>query len=636
MSGMVPGLPGGAPALARLRRAIGRRRAAGGDLPSENDLLREMQGRYGRFDEYLAALRQGGILFASDIPRQEARRLFLELRPERGGRIVQAADRLLAEPPARAHGVPPAHHGGVEGRHLLQHLPLLGQAVWLTGDGRYVERFRRDTMRWLESRERDDGSAVGALPDDAIRILSCVWAYGLLRDEILADPPFASVFLRRLFGRGRELMRALPSSPDPASSCRPAGLAALLFLGVLFRGGDEADVWKGTAIAGLERALAERLAPDGGAADFSLARHRLLLEIGLACLLLARRAGFVLPDLRRRLRAMTDLLAHCAKPDGGLPQIGTAADDRLQRVGDPEADRRDARPLLALAGCAFDDPSLFALGDDCWEEAFWHCGPAVAHHFLPERRPAPPQVTGALFGASGVAVLRDGDLYALLYAGPSAAVATPAPGRRDLLSVEVQALGEDLIVDPGVGPQGAEGERFAATAAHNTVRVDGREIGAAPAPLGTPPPDRPAGIRRFVSRTGFEMAEGEHHGYHGLAAPLLHRRLILLNRRTRRITIEDLLEGEGEHLLEWFFHLAPRCEAVWREETQAVHGRAGAVGFRLRPTLLPAGAVGRLEAGSFSRAPGRVEAAHKVRYEWCGRLPVAARFVIEAALESDP
>src|SRR6185295_6719917 len=54
--------------------------------------------------------------------------------------------------------------------------------------------------------------------------------------------------------------------------------------------------------------------------------------------------------------------------------------------------------------------------------------------------------------------------------------------------------------------------------------------------------------------------EGWHDGYARLPDPVKHRRLIELDKRTRRILVEDTLEMEDEHEVELLFHCSERCE----------------------------------------------------------------------------
>ena len=659
-----------------LRRRVGRavrrfRDNARLATPSENGLLGDLGGRFGTFEEFLAAAgRDGGRLPIADLPRPYAASFFAR-HVERRARVVAAAEAvrahrfdLLGSGPRDLGSRIPWHADFKSGRSWdrrayyadlrsrleagfgqgadvkvpwelsrFQHLPLLGQALWLTGERRYYDEFRAEIVDWISENRPGRGVNWTCTMDVAIRAANWVWAFVLFRPEILADRPFASLFLRSLFVHGRFIAANLETGAEVTSNHYFADLVGLLFLGVLFRGAPEADVWKGMAATEIVRENERQTLPDGVDYESSTSYHRLMTEMALTALLLLERSGFRLPALRGRVRRMVEYVAHYTKPDGLAPQIGDNDDGRLHVLGDHEADRRDHRHLLAVAGCVFDDDGLFDLAGGRWEEAFWLFGEDCARR-LTKRAPAPrATVTGGHFRSSGSVVLRHLDLYAFVDAGPVGLNGLGAHAHNDTLSIEIQACGRDLIVDPGTAcytPDLALRDRFRSTAFHNTVRVDGEEINPIPhTPFALPGVDRPK-VVRFESRVGFDLVDALHHGYARLADPVVHRRIVLLNKRTRRFVIEDRLEGRARHLVEWFFHLAPGARAATPKDAPPTRFVADDVEFEIEPLALPEGARAHLEEGQFSAGYGRVETAPVLRYDWNGPLPVVGRFAMTA------
>jgi hypothetical protein len=641
-------------------------------LPSENALLGDLGGRFGTFDEFLSAAgRDRDRLPIADLSRPWAAAYLDERHPDRRSRILARADSvcahrfdLLGSGPKGLGPRLPWHADFKSGRvwdsraHFedlrlgleedfgegadvkvpwelsrFQHLPVLGQALWLTGDRRYFEEFRAQVLDWIAENRPGRGVNWTCTMDVAIRAVNWVWAWAFFRPEILADRPLASVFLRSLFVHGRFVAANLENAGPVTSNHYFADLVGLLFLGVLFRGAPEADAWKGMAVTEIARESERQTYPDGVDFEASTSYHRLKTEMALVSLLLLERSGFRLPSLRQRVRGMVEYAAHYIKPDGLAPQVGDNDDGRLQILGEHDADRRDHRHLLALAGCLFDDDALFALAGKRWEEAFWLFGEPCASRL--EGRAAAPRVTvtGRHFRSAGTVVLRHEDLYAFVDAGPVGLEGLGAHAHNDTLSVEIQACGQDLVVDPGTGcytPDLQMRDRFRSTAFHNTVRVDGQEINPIPtSPFELPGADRPR-VVRFESRAGFDLVDALHHGYARLKDPVVHRRIVLLNKRTRRFLIEDRLEGRASHRIEWFFHLAPRSRPVDAGPMPAARFRAGEVEFTIEPIVLPEGTRAFLEEGLYSPGYGRVERAPVVRYDWTGTLPVVGRFSLAA------
>src|ERR1043165_171561 len=59
-----------------------------------------------------------------------------------------------------------------------------------------------------------------------------------------------------------------------------------------------------------------------------------------------------------------------------------------------------------------------------------------------------------------------------------------------------------------------------------------------------------------------DFLEGAHDGYMALEDPVMHRRRIVFDKRSRTLAIEDYLEMDGEHDVEIFFHCAEGTRVV--------------------------------------------------------------------------
>jgi hypothetical protein len=56
-----------------------------------------------------------------------------------------------------------------------------------------------------------------------------------------------------------------------------------------------------------------------------------------------------------------------------------------------------------------------------------------------------------------------------------------------------------------------------------------------------------------------DVFEGWHDGYARLPDPVMHRRLITLEKRSHRVVVEDTLRMLGTHDVELFFHFSEEC-----------------------------------------------------------------------------
>jgi hypothetical protein len=137
-----------------------------------------------------------------------------------------------------------------------------------------------------------------------------------------------------------------------------------------------------------------------------------------------------------------------------------------------------------------------------------------------------------------------------------------AHGHADALSFWLSYGGQEFLIDPGTFAYYTHQEwreYFRSTAAHNTIRIDGLDQSV------------PGGrfLWRRVAASRAEHAEnnqefvnvmGSHDGYQRLSDPVIHRRELRLDKRTRSVLVTDLLECKGNHDVEIFFHFSEPCE----------------------------------------------------------------------------
>jgi hypothetical protein len=639
-----------------------------GCLPNEAELLRAFGGRYGSIGEALRDLGgRGSALLAPGLRRSDVQ-AFYGGEPQLRARLLTAADEVLAHR-FDLLGSGPRHlgdrlpwHADFKSGHVwsrerrseelmpeiaaefgrgrdvkvpwelsrFQHAPLLGQAFLATGDARYALEFQAQVGDWIDANPIGRGVNWTCAMDVALRAVSWGAALSLMMEAIAEDVAFASRLYRALLAHGRFVAAHLEAA-EPRGNHYFADLFGLLVVGDLLRGAQEAEEWFRFAATEIERENGRQTCDDGADFEASIPYHRLMTEMAALALVTLERRDVPAADLRRRVRRMAEYAAHYTKPDGLAPQIGDNDDGRAILLGEHGADRRDHRALLALAAGLFDEPALLALAGERFEAAFWIHGPERLRRLRDGARRLRPEVTSALFPDAGTVLLRGGDLYVHFEAGPVGLRGHGGHAHNDTLSIEVQAGGRDLIVDPGTGSYThdlALRDRFRATAAHNTVRVDGEEINPLPdSPFQLPGADRPRIVRALL-RGRFDLVEAFHAGYERLADPVRHRRIVLLKRGTRRLVIEDRLEGRATHRLEWFFHLAPGVEATVGDDGRTLTGRNSGQGFTLRLASGLPGAVLALEAGEFSPRYGLVVPARVAVCRFEGRLPIAARFVM--------
>jgi hypothetical protein len=224
------------------------------------------------------------------------------------------------------------------------------------------------------------------------------------------------------------------------------------------------------------------------------------------------------------------------------------------------------------------------------------------------------------------------ELRMVLDAGPLGYRSIAAHGHADALSLTLSAGGREFLIDPGTYAYHTQEHwrsYFRGTAAHNTVRIDGLDQSVPGGNFMWLRHAR-AGCSLWLSSPEKDSFEGWHDGYMRLEDPVKHRRLVQLDKRARRVLIEDVLEMEDEHEVELFFHCSEACR-VDPVPGGYVLERDG-VTVKL---MLPASGEARIERGALAPILGWVSRAFDRREPtstivWYARL--AGRSVLRTEI----
>jgi hypothetical protein len=233
-------------------------------------------------------------------------------------------------------------------------------------------------------------------------------------------------------------------------------------------------------------------------------------------------------------------------PDGLAPLWGDADDGRALPLGGQHANDHRSFPALVAELAGRSGPGN--------AEAAWLVGPAAVADAEPRRE-------SAAFRDGGVFVLRGGGDHVVVDCGPVGLAGRGGHGHNDCLSFEATLDGTKLVTDCGsyvYTASPAWRNRFRATAAHNTPRVDGAEQNRIPASLWSLHEDARPELRSWEPR----RFQGAHSGYRRLPQPMTPVRTIELDCERHRLVVLDEFEGDGEHEVEIPLQLAPGVTAV--------------------------------------------------------------------------
>ena len=430
----------------------------------------------------------------------------------------------------------------------------LGRAYAYTGDDHYVYEFRSLLLDWLNRNPVSlDQPNWASVLEVAYRLNTWIWAY----HHFLAAPAFDDdallACLRGLWIHGRYLAANLEYHvPNNHLLLESKTLA---MCGLLFPEFSDAGNWLDRGLSILWQQLRQQVSPDGVHKEQATMYHRVITSELLEMLVLLDNNGVAAPpDVMDTFERMLDFEYAITQPDGQIPLIGDSAlSDSYIRFS-------------ALAGGAafLERAELAPTIPD--EATLWLLGPERVRRLnvlLDAPRPAISQA----FPSGGYFVMRDGKdqqaPYLVFDCGPFGHRPAPGHGHADALSFELYASGQTLITDPGVYSYhlGKEWRNyFRSTAAHNTITVDGQDQSLL---LGLWHVVRPARatLHAWVTTEHFDFVDGSHDGYTRLRHPVTHRRKIFFVKPEYWIIL-DLLNGQGEHPFDLYFHLMPDAQVL--------------------------------------------------------------------------
>ena len=459
-------------------------------------------------------------------------------------------------------------------RHLQ--LVTLAQAYALSGEFRWFAALRDQLDSWFAACPDGRGPNWASALEAAIRLINWAIAWQLLggagspvfREAAGAD--FRARWLDGVYRHARFV--AGNFSLYSSANNHLLGEASGLFIAALaWPHWPRARGWAREAKAILEREALLQNAPDGVNREQAVSYQQFSLDFLLLPLLAGRAAGVAFSRAyEARIEAMLEYLASIMDAGGNVPMIGDADDGYVVKLAQARA-FCPYRSLLATGAVLFGRPEFkakaLALDDKTrWllrnraEERFAaiDAGPAV----LPVRRAFPEGGYRILGGDFETAR----EIRLVVDCGPLGYTRIAAHGHADALAFTLSVGGLEFLVDPGTyayHTQGRWRQYFRGTSAHNTLRVDGESQ------------SRPGGSFMWLAKAEArcdawdpsperDVFEGRHDGYRRLADPVVHRRRIVLEKRERRILVDDRVEARGAHRVETFFHCHEACavEAV--------------------------------------------------------------------------
>jgi len=415
----------------------------------------------------------------------------------------------------------------------FQHIPVLGQAYWITKDEKYAEEFKNQIEDWIKKNPVEMSVNWTSAMDVAIR--ACNWIVGVnYFKESKISECFWDLINKWLYLHGNFIFYNLEKNMN-TNNHYLTNLAGLVWLGMYFRDlrydKNSADNWLKYGIEELEIEVKKQVYADGFDYEAATYYHCLVTELLLYTTILCDCNGIHFSQIfRQKLEKMCVVILNITKPDGNIPLIGDMDNGRfLVLSGYGSDDIRDFRYLLGVAAEYFDR-------DDFRIHSLNHTAALWMFKELKEPRHKHHIIKSASYPQGGFHVLRDKKIYIIIRCGKNGTGGSGSHTHNDQLSFELNYDSEDFIVDPGVFVYTADYKMrnlFRSTKSHNTIQVGEMEQNDFYL-------DYLSGLE---DETNAELAnfynnffQGRHYGYLNKVG-VIHERIIIVN--SNLIEIKD-------------------------------------------------------------------------------------------------
>jgi hypothetical protein len=449
-------------------------------------------------------------------------------------------------------------------RHL--HLVTLAQAYALTRRRAYFEAIMEHLDSWFLACPYGYGPNWSSALEAGLRLINWSATWQLLGREILEEASeFRGRWLDSVYQHA-QFIRGWFSLHSSANNHLIGEAAGLFIASLTWPHWPQAKAWRETAKTILEREAIAQNAPDGVNREQAVAYQQFVLDFQLLCLLAGKANGqWFSADYESRIESMLDYLASIMDAGGNVPMFGDADDGYAVRLS-AEQSFCPYKSLLATGALLFRRGDFKLKAGQLDDKTRWLFGEKADAEFAALDDKATRLPLRQTFPEGGYFILgcdfdTPREIRVVADAGPLGYRSIAAHGHADALSFSLSAGGLEFLIDPGTYAYHTQ-ERwrnyFRGTSAHNTVRVDALDQSVPGGNFMWISKAR-AGCSLWLSSPEKDSFEGWHDGYMRLDDPVKHRRLIELDKRARKVIVEDTLEMGDEHDVELFFHLHEDC-----------------------------------------------------------------------------
>lgn len=347
---------------------------------------------------------------------------------------------------------------------------VLGQAYLISNNRKYYDKFKNLVIEWIKDNDFNKTVNWTCSMEVAIRACNLIVAIGYF--ENIIDEYFYDVINNSLFLHGKHIFNNLEKKVI-SNNHYLSNLVGLIWLGIYFSKcniSSEPKEWLEYGINELEKEILVQIYADGSLYEGSTYYHCFVTEMLLFTYIMCEKNGFELSEnFKSRLIKMNEIIMNITKPNGLIPIIGDMDNGRFlifSNYGDSE--KKNFKFLIRLAGEYFNRED-FRYNSDDLSTLIW------LKVNINKYKPNKVELKSVSYPFGGWHILRNEKIYIIINCRNSNIKGSGGHIHNDQLSLEINLMGYDFIIDPGTYVYTADIKMrnfFRSSNQHNSVIIE--------------------------------------------------------------------------------------------------------------------------------------------------------------------
>jgi len=442
------------------------------------------------------------------------------------------------------------------------HLTIMSIAFFLTKDEKYAKEVTDQIKNWIKENPFLIGVNWTHPLENAIRLISWIYCERLLRGSVNYDVLFnkESIFWQSVYEHQKFIVKTY-STGSSANNHLIGEMAGLFISSLQWPFFPESKKWIKFSKNILEKEILKQSFPSGVNREMAFGYQIFVYEFYLLAFLDSKNHNNMLSEnFTKYLAKNASVISELTKNYMGIPNYGDGDEGMVIQLQDIKGDRISW--LMEVTKSLFPELNLL-----------------LTHNTLPAALLGYPTSINSLsvnnetesmgYDDAGIYILnkkaQDLNISCLFKAGPFGFGSIAAHSHADSLNIALNINGIPFFVDSGTYCYHTDLEYrkyFRSTKAHNTLCINNMDQSEQIGPFLW---GKKAKTHVDKHSSSDNTIKAHHTGYKHLG--ITHSRELRL---TDRLMVTDEISGQGEHLLDFRFHLHPEVEIIENDKNSIV------------------------------------------------------------------